>query len=83
MVGKSKATVAYLSVFFLYIENQGSPKTGPCLTPAEVLIAIHLIDPEKDGIPLKQVSIFPFCSYVGKFCFLIGQKIGIVFYADY
>ncbi|XP_074592779.1 uncharacterized protein LOC141848631 isoform X2 [Curcuma longa] len=35
---------------------KGSPKTGPCLTPAEVLIAIHLIDPEKDGIPLKQIT---------------------------
>ncbi|WOL01913.1 hypothetical protein Cni_G10632 [Canna indica] len=34
---------------------QGSSKTGPCLTPAEVLIAIHGIDPEKDGIPLKKV----------------------------
>ncbi|XP_065010701.1 uncharacterized protein LOC135640318 isoform X2 [Musa acuminata AAA Group] len=34
---------------------QGSPKTGPCLTPAEVLIAIHGIDPVKDGIPLKKV----------------------------
>jgi len=27
------------------------------LTPAEVLIAIHGIDPEKDGIPLKKVGI--------------------------
>ncbi|CAL9191172.1 uncharacterized protein LOC135583873 [Musa acuminata AAA Group] len=34
---------------------QGTPKTGPCLTPAEVLIAIHGIDPVKDGIPLKKV----------------------------
>ncbi|KAJ8476753.1 hypothetical protein OPV22_020480 [Ensete ventricosum] len=34
---------------------QGSPKTGPCLTPAEVLIAIHGIDPVKDGMPLKKV----------------------------
>eukprot|EP01018_Ginkgo_biloba_P002290 Gb_24672 [translate_table: standard] len=35
---------------------QGSAHTGPALTPAEVLIAIHGIDPEKDGIPLKKVT---------------------------
>eukprot|EP00257_Ricinus_communis_P020865 XP_015580215.1 uncharacterized protein LOC8265046 isoform X1 [Ricinus communis] len=35
---------------------QGSPHSGPVLTPAEVLIAIHGIDPEKDGIPLKKVT---------------------------
>ncbi|CAA6661820.1 unnamed protein product [Spirodela intermedia] len=34
---------------------QGSPHSGPLLTPAEVLIAIHEVDPEKDGIPLKKV----------------------------
>nr|XP_029120291.1 uncharacterized protein LOC105044609 isoform X2 [Elaeis guineensis] len=34
---------------------QGSPQTGPWLSPPEVLIAIHGIDPEKDGIPLKKV----------------------------
>lgn len=35
---------------------QGSAHTGPALTPAEVLIAIHGIDPERDGIPLKKVT---------------------------
>lgn len=35
---------------------QGSSQSGPVLTPAEVLIAIHGIDPEKDGIPLKKVT---------------------------
>lgn len=35
---------------------QGSVHTGPALTPAEVLVAIHAIDPEKDGIPLKKVT---------------------------
>ncbi|KAH9624304.1 hypothetical protein KSS87_001170, partial [Heliosperma pusillum] len=35
---------------------QGSTPSGPLLTPAEVLIAIHGIDPEKDGIPLKKVT---------------------------
>ncbi|KAH9300844.1 hypothetical protein KI387_012427, partial [Taxus chinensis] len=35
---------------------QGSVHTGPALTPAEVLIAIHGIDPEKDRIPLKKIT---------------------------
>ncbi|XP_010543210.1 PREDICTED: uncharacterized protein LOC104816196 isoform X2 [Tarenaya hassleriana] len=34
---------------------QGSPRSGPVLSPSEVLIAIHGIDPERDGIPLKKV----------------------------
>lgn len=34
---------------------QGSAHTGPALTPAEVLIAIHEIHPEKDKVPLKKV----------------------------
>jgi symplekin len=34
---------------------QGSAHTGPSLTPAEVLISIHGIDPERDGIQLKKV----------------------------
>ncbi|KAL3038120.1 hypothetical protein AAZX31_01G111400 [Glycine max] len=36
--------------------DEGSSQSGPVLTPAEVLIAIHGIDPEKDGIPLKKVT---------------------------
>lgn len=35
---------------------QGSAHTGPSLTPAEVLIAIHGIDPVRDGIQLKKVT---------------------------
>ncbi|XP_038693339.1 symplekin isoform X2 [Tripterygium wilfordii] len=35
---------------------QGTPHSGPVLDPAEVLIAIHGIDPERDGIPLKKVT---------------------------
>ncbi|KAL4606232.1 hypothetical protein ACB092_09G086800 [Castanea dentata] len=35
---------------------QGSSHSGPVLTPAEVLIAIHGIDPDKDEIPLKKVT---------------------------
>ncbi|XP_026425320.1 uncharacterized protein LOC113321634 [Papaver somniferum] len=34
---------------------QGSSHSSPILSPAEVLIAIHGIDPEKDGIALKKV----------------------------
>ncbi|XP_017981184.1 PREDICTED: uncharacterized protein LOC18591877 isoform X1 [Theobroma cacao] len=34
---------------------QGSAHTGPALTPAEVLVAIHDIIPEKDGLPLKKI----------------------------
>ncbi|XP_042507981.1 symplekin isoform X2 [Macadamia integrifolia] len=35
---------------------QGSAHTGPALTPAEVLVAIHDINPDKDGIALKKVT---------------------------
>ncbi|PIA51845.1 hypothetical protein AQUCO_01000020v1 [Aquilegia coerulea] len=35
---------------------QGSAHTGPALTPAEVLVAIHDINPEKDRIALKKVT---------------------------
>lgn len=35
---------------------QGSAHMGPALTPAEVLVAIHDISPEKDaGVPLKKI----------------------------
>lgn len=30
------------------------------LTPPEVLIAIHGIDPDRDGIPLKKAYLLPF-----------------------
>ncbi|KAL6504281.1 hypothetical protein OROGR_026204 [Orobanche gracilis] len=35
---------------------QGSAHTGPALTPAEVLVAIHDISTEKGGVPLKKVT---------------------------
>ncbi|PON68287.1 Symplekin/Pta [Parasponia andersonii] len=35
---------------------QGSAHTGPALTPAEVLVAIHGIVPEKDGLALKKIT---------------------------
>uniref|UniRef100_A0A7I4D0A7 Symplekin n=1 Tax=Physcomitrium patens TaxID=3218 RepID=A0A7I4D0A7_PHYPA len=34
---------------------QGSAHTGPALTPAEVLISLHGIDPHRDSVPLKKV----------------------------
>lgn len=40
------------------VGSQGSSQSGPVLSPSEVLIAIHSIDPARDGIPIKQVS-FP------------------------
>ncbi|XP_058221986.1 uncharacterized protein LOC131331993 isoform X2 [Rhododendron vialii] len=35
---------------------QGSAHTGPALTPAEVLVAIHGINPEKDRLSLKKIT---------------------------
>ncbi|KAL1206764.1 hypothetical protein V5N11_002212 [Cardamine amara subsp. amara] len=35
---------------------QGSSQSGQVLSPSEALIAIHSIDPARDGIPLKQVT---------------------------
>ncbi|KAL5721520.1 hypothetical protein ACHQM5_005157 [Ranunculus cassubicifolius] len=35
---------------------QGSAHTGPALTPAQVLVAIHDINPEKDRIALKKIT---------------------------
>lgn len=35
---------------------QGFNQSTPVLTPAEALIAIHGIDPDRDGIPLKKVT---------------------------
>uniref|UniRef100_A0A7N1A2C5 Symplekin n=1 Tax=Kalanchoe fedtschenkoi TaxID=63787 RepID=A0A7N1A2C5_KALFE len=45
---KFKTALAYIL--------QGSAHTGPALTPAEVLVAIHDILPEKDSIPLKKIT---------------------------
>ncbi|MBA0623709.1 hypothetical protein Godav_009156 [Gossypium davidsonii] len=39
---------------------QGSAHIGPALTPAEALVAIHDIIPEKGGLPLKKVDQIPF-----------------------
>ena len=46
-----------VSISYLKWGFQGSVHTGPALTPAEVLIAIHGIDPERDHIPLPMVVL--------------------------
>ncbi|KDO81333.1 hypothetical protein CISIN_1g0018001mg, partial [Citrus sinensis] len=35
---------------------QGSAHTGPALTPVEVLVAIHDIVPEREGLALKKIT---------------------------
>lgn len=35
---------------------QGTAQSGPALTPAEVLVAIHDINPERDGLVLKKIT---------------------------
>ncbi|KAL1549131.1 hypothetical protein AAHA92_17267 [Salvia divinorum] len=35
---------------------QGFNHSTPVLTPAEALISIHKIDPEKDGVPLRKIT---------------------------
>jgi hypothetical protein len=47
----------FSNLSFFYI-GQGTAHTGPALTPAEVLIAIHDINPEKDKVALKKVMSF-------------------------
>ncbi|KAK9168130.1 hypothetical protein Syun_000270 [Stephania yunnanensis] len=37
-------------------KDEGQPHSVPVLTPAEVLIAVNGIDPDRDGIPLKKVT---------------------------
>jgi hypothetical protein len=54
---------------------QGSSQSGPVLTPAEVLIAIHGIDPERDGIPLKKVGLLCWLSL----CIMLSREIKIDF----
>ncbi len=39
---------------------QGSAHMGPALTPVEVLVSIHQIVPEKDGITLKKACLLYF-----------------------
>ena len=46
----------------LFHSFQGSAHTRPALTPVEVLIAIHNIIPEKDGLALKKVFLLSFAN---------------------
>lgn len=46
-----------LSIIFI----QASSHSGQGLSPAEVLIAIHAIDPDRDAIPLKKVGLSCVC----------------------
>ncbi|XP_020081409.1 symplekin-like isoform X2 [Ananas comosus] len=52
---KMKDVEILLPVLPFLSKDARSPHNNPPLTPSEVLIAIHGIDPEKDGIPLKKV----------------------------
>lgn len=46
-----------MSILSSHVPWQGSAHTGPALTPAEVMVAIHDIIPERDHLPLKKVGI--------------------------
>ena len=50
--------ISFFSNLFYFYIGQGTAHTGPALTPAEVLIAIHDINPEKDKVALKKVMSF-------------------------
>ncbi|KAG8061131.1 hypothetical protein GUJ93_ZPchr0003g16580 [Zizania palustris] len=54
-VDGSKATLPFLNIS--KDSNKGSPQNGPSLDPSEILIAIRVIDPEKQGIPLNKDNI--------------------------
>lgn len=56
-----KVVILYLRFMCFLTWNiiaQGSSQSGELLSPAEVLIAIHGIDPDRDGIPLKKAFSF-------------------------
>lgn len=46
---------------------KGSAHTGPALTPAEVLIALHGIDPHRDSVLLKKVDTATHCVLICQF----------------
>ncbi|KAG6527645.1 hypothetical protein ZIOFF_009771 [Zingiber officinale] len=60
LVGPTTTVLALASsdiYWFTHADTiQGSAHTGPALTPAEVLIAIHNINPQRDGVALKKAS---------------------------
>lgn len=59
----AKCHVLDFSVQFCHLTDiwnvilQGLNHSLPILSPAEALIAIHKIDPERDGVPLKKATI--------------------------
>jgi len=53
-----KQVISFLSNLLYFYIGQGTAHIGPALTPAEVLIAIHDINPEKDKVALKKVMSF-------------------------
>lgn len=56
---------------FCNVILQGFNHSTPLLTPAEALIAIHKIDPEKDGVPLKKAIILLSAFYALNFSELL------------
>lgn len=58
--------LSLICLLTLEIGSQGSSQSGPVLSPSEVLIAIHSIDPARDGIPLKQVYLDHFLETCSK-----------------
>ncbi|KAH1253145.1 Symplekin [Glycine max] len=57
---------------------QGSAHTGPALTPVEVLVAIHGIVPEKDGLALKKAwGRFVYISKPNKDSFCVLMQLNI------
>ncbi|KAF3787407.1 Symplekin [Nymphaea thermarum] len=54
-----RAYLSQIDVSQADTSDEGSAHTGPALTPVEVLVAIHGINPEKEGIALKKVEQIP------------------------
>lgn len=54
---RTSCVLGKFDLLSLEFGSQGPSQSGPVLSPSEVLIAIHSIDPARDGIPLKQVCL--------------------------
>lgn len=50
-----KNYLIFLTIPLLVDLLQAVPQSASSLSPSEILIAIHGIDPEKDSVPLKKV----------------------------
>ncbi|XP_022869399.1 symplekin-like, partial [Olea europaea var. sylvestris] len=53
---KLKDASILIPILSSFSRDEGSAHSGPALTPAEVLVAIHDIIPERDGLPLKKIT---------------------------